>query len=254
MRKIQGFAAACLMLAATAAQGAIVYDASVQTGFRTNVGVANFFAASTPADNTRIAYDDVPINNTVLGAATSMDVTKVTVGIRQVAGAPTTDVSVFWTTLTTTVTAPDTQIDSPGSLIGTTNLPAAAASVTSLVTFGDGVNTLFNVPLNSTLIPGFGSFALGVRLSSTDSSNGWRNTTPAAGFANANQAMWVYDPNGVEGIAGTPTEFGPFGFGVPSASVPPTTFYIVIEGNPVPEPTSLSMLVLGAAALARRRR
>ncbi|MBK8268009.1 MAG: PEP-CTERM sorting domain-containing protein [Planctomycetes bacterium] len=240
---------AALLAVASSAQAAIVYDASIQTGFRTNVGQAGFFTGAT-ADSARVNFDDVLIPAATLGLNTLLEVTKVTVGIRQVAGAPATDVLVSWTTFTTTPIAPDSHIDSPGSLIGTQSLGAAAAAVTSIVTIGDGITPLFTAPLNLSLIPGFGSFALGVQLSSTSNLNGWRNTTPAVGFANANQAAWMYDPNHTA-TANTEVLYS---FGVPSASVPPSTYYIVIEGTPVPEPTTLSMLAIGGLMLLKRRR
>lgn len=235
-----------------AAQAAIVYDASVQTGNRANVGQAGFFSATTVASNTRVMFDDVPISNTARGSATALEVTKITVGIRQVAGAPATSVSLYWTTLTTAVTAPDTQIDSPPNLIGVGNLGAAAASVTSLVSIGDGVTPVFTVPFNTDLITGFGSFAIGVQLGSTDGLNGWRITTPAAGYANAGGAAWAYDAGGISGVSGNPTEFGPFNFG--AAPAPGATFYIVIEGNFVPTPGAMGLLGLGGLMVARRRR
>lgn len=252
-RAVVSFVPALVALAGVtaAAQAAVVYDASVQTGSRVNVGGSGFFGVGTVASNTRIMFDDVPISDAARGGATHLEVTKITVGIRQLAGAPATTVSLYWTTLTTVVTAPDTQIDAP-NLIGVGNLGAAAAAVTSLVSVGDGVTPVFTVPFNTDLITGFGSFAVGVQLGSTNSANGWRVTTPAAGFANAGGAAWAYDAGGISGIAGTPTEFGPFNFG--AAPNPPATFYIVIEGNFVPTPGALALLGLGGLMTARRRR
>ncbi len=250
MKRALTLGIAAMLAATSSASAALVYDASVQTGSRANVGQAGFFSAGDTGSANRVAYDDVPIANALLGANTALQVTKVTVGIRQLAGAPATNVSVYWTTFTTATTPPDTQIDIPANLVGMQGLGAAAASVTSLVTFGDGVTPMFTVPLNTTLIPGFGSFALGVNLSSTNSANGWRITNPAVGFANANTAAWAHDPDQTSGIAGAPTEIGPFNFGAGA----PATFYIVIEGNPVPEPATLGLLSLGGILLLKRRR
>jgi len=253
-RSVLSFVPALAIVAglSATAQAAIIYDASVQTGSRVNVGQAGFFGAATVASNSRILFDDVPISNLARGAATALEVTRVTVGIRQVAGAPATSVSLYWSSLTTNVTSPDTQIDTPSNLIGNANLGAVTASVTSLVSIGDGVNPIFTVPFNTDLITGFGSFAVGVQLGSTDGLNGWRATTPAVGFANAASAVWAYDAGGISGLAGSPTEFGPFGFG--AAPNPPATFYIVVEGNFVPTPGAAVLLGLSGLIAARRRR
>lgn len=230
---------------ATPRGGAVVYDASTQTGFRYNAGQAG---TTTPADNRRVAFDDIPIPNATLNGATSLDVCRVTVGIRQVAGAPATDVNVFWSTLTTTVTAPDTEIDIPATLLGTVSLPAAAATVTSLVSIGtSGGPTLFNVPLNSTIINGFGTFAIGVGLSSTDGLNGWRLTNGPS--ANAN-VFWQYDP----GLTGQPNPEAAFLFSQATPPNPLACFYVVIEGTPVPTPGSVTLLGLAGLIAARRRR
>jgi hypothetical protein len=247
---------AALLAVASSAQAAIIYDASVQTASRVNVGQAGFFGAGDTGSGARVIFDDVPISNATLGLNTSLQVTKVTVGIRQVgtvaAPAPATDVSVFWTTFNSGAVAPDTQIDIPSNLIGTTNIAASTVGVTTLVSFGDGVAPLFTVPLNTTLIAGFGSFGLGVNLSNINGANGWRLTTPAVGSANAGGAVWAHDPAQTSGLAGAPTEIGPFNFGAPPA--PAATFYIVLEGTPVPEPTTLSLLAVGGLMLLKRRR
>ncbi|MGE3108165.1 MAG: hypothetical protein AB7G11_09960 [Phycisphaerales bacterium] len=225
--------------------GQVVYDASTQTGFRYNAGQAG---TTTPADNLRTPYDDVPIPNAILNGATSLDVCRVTVGIRRLTGAPATDVSVYWSTLTTMVMAPDTEIDLPSNLIGTVSLPAAAATATELVSLGtSGGPTLFNVPLNSTLISGFGTFAIGMNLSSTDPLNGWRITNGPS--ANAN-VFWQHDPN----HTGQANDEAAFLFSSANPPNPPATFFIIVEGTPVPAPGAAALLGLGGLLAARRRR
>src|SRR5262249_39060051 len=146
-------------------------------------------------DPQRVLFDDVPISTTLTGGAPSIDVCLVTVGIRRIANAPATDVNVYWTTLTTNVTAPDTNLDTPPTLLGTVSLPAnGGASVTTLVTFGaQGGPALFNAPLNYSLIDTFGTFSIGVSLSNTDPNNGWRLTNGPS--PNAQSIVWMYDPN-----------------------------------------------------------
>lgn len=225
--------------------GTIVYDRSVETGNRANGGNAGFTTGA-PADPARTLFDDVPIPSSILLGATSLDVCRVTVGIRRLANAPATDVNIFWSTVTSVVTAPDTNLDTPPLLLGTASLAAnGAASVTELVTFGaSGGPTLFSVGLNSDLITGFGTFAIGVSLSSTDVSNGWRVTSGAS--ANATGLFWLYDPN----LTAQPNTEGAYSFG---ATVP-SSFYIVVEGNPVPAPGAAMLLGLGGVLAIRRRR
>lgn len=226
--------------------GSILYNSSTETGFRYNPGGAGTGGVP-PADNARTAYDDIPISDAILEGATAIDVCRVTVGIRRIAGAPATDVSVFWSTLSTTVTAPDTELDLPSNLIGTQSFGAAAASTTQLVTFGaSGGPTLFTAPLNTTLISGFGMFTIGVNLSSTDSLNGWRMAT---GAANAN-IFWMHDP----GLTGQANPEAAYLFSQATPPNPNAQFYIIIEGTAVPTPGSAALLGLAGIAAIRRRR
>lgn len=233
------------LLAAASASADILYTRNTETSSRANGGAAGFLTGA-PADPARTLFDDVPIPIARLGANTSIDVTRVTVGIRRIANAPATDVLLYSSTLTTTVTAPDTNLDTPPVLRGTQSLAAAgAASLTELVVFGDGVNTLFNVPLNFDIFTPantFGAFALGVSLSNADNNNGWRITSGPD--ANAQTLFWLYDP----GHTAQVNDEGAYNFG----SVP-SSFYIIVEGTPVPEPASLALLALGGLALGRRR-
>lgn len=225
----------------SAPDAGVLYSNTTETGSRFNPGTGGDpLGAGIQQD---VTFDDIPIPNARLFGATAVDVTRVTVGIRRAGNAPATDVNLFWATATTTVTAPDTELDVPYNVIGTRSLlpRSTSAFITEQVVFGDGTSTLFTAPLNSTLINGFGSFLLGLQFSNGDALNGWRLTSGAD--ANAN-VMWIYDTDV------TPAE-GAFNFG--AAPNPAATFYIVVEGSPVPEPASLGLLG-GVGILAMRRR
>jgi hypothetical protein len=225
-----------------ALEGALLYSNTTETGSRFNPGTGgNPLGSGIQQD---ITFDDIPIPNARLGGASAVDVTKVTVGIRRGGTAPATDINMFFATATTTVVAPDTELDVPFTPFGTASLLGRneAAFITELVTFGDGVNTLFTVPLNSTVIDGFGTFLLGLQFTNGDTLNGWRLTSGAD--ANAN-VMWIYD-NDLANVEGA------FNFGAPPA--PAATFYVIIEGTPVPEPGSLGLLGAAGLLVLRRRR
>jgi hypothetical protein len=220
----------------------MLYSNITQTGSRFNPGTGGEpLGAGTQQD---ITFDDIPIPASRLGGATAVDVTRVTVGIRRAGNAPATDINLFWSTMTTNVTDPDTELDVPFFPIGTQSLAARneAAFITEIVTFGDGASTLFTAPLNDTIFNGFGSFLLGLQFSNGDSLNGWRLTSGADVNANA---MWIYDTDvaAAEGVF----NFGP-------APAPAATFYITVEGNPVPEPASLGVLAFTGLLGLRRRR
>ena len=226
----------------TAPEAGILYSNTTETGSRFNPGTGgNPLGSGVQQD---ITFDDIPIPNARLGGATAVDITKITVGIRRAGNAPATNINLFWGTATTTVVDPDTELDVPYNVIGTKPLAArsAAAFITEQVVFGDGTSTLFTAPLNNTLTSGFGTFLLGLQFSNGDGLNGWRLTSGAD--ANLN-VMWIHDTDF------TPAE-GAFNFG--AAPNPAATFYVVVEGNPVPEPASLGALAcVGLLALRRRR-
>lgn len=235
---------AAALLVTSVASGDTLYSRTTETGFRYNPAAPG---TTTPADTARMAFDDVPIPNDRLGGQTAIEVTRVTVGIRRLAGAPATDVTLLYSTLTTDVTAPDTNLDLPATQFGIASLAGpVAASTTQLVTIGDGTTPLFTVGLNDTLFSGFGTFAIGVQFSNADNLNGWRITSGADGNANV---FWVYDPNHTSQA----NDEGAFYFNNDNPPNPPASFYITVEGRPVPEPTTLLGLTSAALLLRRRR-
>lgn len=239
----------------------VVYSRTTQAGLRFNPGVGGNPVGT--GLQTDITFDDIPIPLAVLGAGnTALEVTRVTVGIRRTGtdfvapsgpqgAAPASDFNLFYTTATTTVVAPDTNIDTPPIFVATQSLPARteAGFVTELVTFGDGVTPLFTVPLNFTILqsaPGaedFGTFMIGLQISDTTGNalNGWRTTTGPS--ANAAGIFWLYDTD-----VANPEIAAGFG------AAGPSSFFIEVEGTPIPEPSSLALLGVGCMVLFRRRR
>jgi MYXO-CTERM domain-containing protein len=219
----------------------LLYSRITETGSRFNPGLGG--PAGGPATQPNVVFDDVPIPSSRLAGNTSIAVTRVTVGIRRLANAPATDVSIFWATSTTGATLPDTELDVPFNSVGAVSLGAnGAASVTQLITIGDGSTTLFTAPLNTTLItPDFATLLIGVQLSNVDPLNGWRLTSGLD--ANANVG-WMYDTDFTDPESR-------FNFGTTG---PVAAFYIELEGTPVPTPGSLALIGFAGIAAARRRR
>jgi hypothetical protein len=195
-----------------------------------------------PSVPTTIVFDDVPIPTSRLGGNTWVSVQTVTVGIFQAAYAPATYVDVYWTTMTTTVTPPDTQIDTPPTLIGTVLLPANGGAWTiTPVTLSTPLWNLA-VPLNLSIYAGYGTFSIGVRLSSTAWNVGWMlGAGPDANW----DGFWQYDPNA------NPPETVWWFSGNPFAA-----FYISVVGTPFTPPSaccfsngSCQMLVPGVCTL-----
>ncbi len=244
-----------------AARGSgVVYSRLNAHGARFNPGVGgNPPGTGLQAD---VVFDDIPIPIAALGGNTALEVTRVTLGIVRTGtdfappsgpggGAPASDFNLFFSTASTTATAPDTQLDTPPTFVATQSLPerTEAGAIIEAVTFGDGVNPLFTVPLNFTILqsaPGaedFGTFMLGLQISDTTANarNGWGISTGLS--LNAQNIIWLLDSD-----LANPEISASFGPGAPAS------FLIEIEGTPVPEPGSLMLLGLGAACVLRRRR
>jgi hypothetical protein len=227
-----------LALAAVAAvvvpaNAVVLYTNTTETASRFNPGL--YKANST---DQAITFDDCTMGTGTYGAGNSLQITRITVGIRRLASAPAVDVSAYWADNTNP--APGGFVAGTPNFIGTNSLLVNGASaVTQQVVFGDGVNTMFTVTPNETAFAGFGTFFVGVKFSNNNANNGWRITNGPD--ANVN-AMVLYDPtDGDQGI---------FGFG---STGPAATFWLKVEGNAVPEPGTIAAIAAGLAAIAARR-
>lgn len=201
-----------------------LYNNSTQTGFRFNPKKGS---AGTPI----IAFDDINIDSARVGNTDSIDVKKVNVGIRMLAGAPAVTVKIYYTPIEDTATSFGNLIKLPPVLIGTVNLPAntGTTGVTAIASAGDSINTLFTAANNmSALLPGYASFFIGVSLSDTAGSLGWRFTS---GPDSSDNVVWLNDADS------TVKRFATF-FG--AAPNPTAEFYVQVYGQGRPLPITLS--------------
>ena len=132
--------------------------------------------------------DDIQIPTSVIGAATSVDISQVRLGLYREANAPATKIDLFYGS-----------INSDNSFTAVTrfavfDLPVNGASnVVEILTVGDNSSTIFTVPLSSILTayyPNKKTFSLGMSISNTGA-NGWmlQNGGSTANF----NAMVRYD-------------------------------------------------------------
>jgi hypothetical protein len=148
-----------------------------------------------PGGSALMMVDDVAFLKSRIGTATQMQVTKVEIGIRQEATGSAATGIVLYATHFNGQTATGTPIQ-----VGSQTLAATSVSQTTIVTFGDGVNTLFNTDLDD-----FGAnqdykgFGIGVRIINNNTANGWR---VAAGPDYSLNKFWLYGTNTWAGSGG----------------------------------------------------
>ncbi len=214
---------------AGAANAAVVYSFTNETGTRW-----------TPSANI-INFDDVFIDNALVGANTAITLDRVTVGIRRITGAGAVDITVWAAPMLSDLTTPGA-LGTPVSL-GTVSLGAnPGASLTELVSVMPGAT----IALNSTITnaaPNFSGLFIGVSFSTNDTLNGWRVVSGGTVGANFTNTLYIYD-------TATNTPSGPVGFAPPT----PNATYTIVEGTFVPTPGALALLGLGGLVVSRRRR
>jgi len=230
-REMKNVILSAVMMAslAGAANAAIVYNFTTETGTRW-----------TPATNT-IQFDDVFIDNLLVGANTAITLDRVTVGIRRITGAGAVDVTVWAAPMLSDLTTPGA-LGTPVSL-GTVSLAAVTGgSLTELVSVTPGAT----IALNSTIAgatPNFSGLFIGVSYSTTDTLNGWRVVSGGTVGANFLDRLYTYN-------TATNTPNGPVAFAAPT----PNATYTIVDGTFVPTPGALALLGLGGIVAGRRRR
>ncbi|HEX8277093.1 MAG TPA: hypothetical protein VF540_00295, partial [Segetibacter sp.] len=176
---------ALLLTICTQVFSQVLYSSTTEIGTKYNFGIGK---AGTP----KVGFDDISFPNYTVEGKDSITVTKVNVGIRRSPGAPATDVSIYYTPFDDTSTQPNTFIKIPPVLLGTVSLPANGSYlVTTVVSVGDGVSTLFRMKTDTNAVyAGYHTFFIGTALSNPDPANALRFTSGPA--INAGSA-WIYD-------------------------------------------------------------
>jgi hypothetical protein len=174
-------------------------------------------------------------------------VTRVTYGIVRQVGAPAISVTGYYATTTNAPEFP--LLNVPVGLIDEVALPEFGESDPAVVnvSMGNGIDTLFSIQpdYGDPLRPGSGEFAIGLQFSELDFENPisfWGIVDPTLVNGNPFPDAWEFDFALNEG----------FRYGIEDIN---TTFLVTIEGQLVPEPTSLALLGgIGILGLVRIRR
>lgn len=194
----------------------------------------------TPTANV-INFDDVFIDNALIGGNNAITLDSVTVGIRRLAGAGASTINVYAAPMLTSDLNTSAALGTP-ILLGSVNLGAQAASATVPVT----VTSSTTILLNSTIAgatPLFSGLFIGVQVVNTDGLQGWRIVSGGPIGANFTDRLYTYNTS-------TNTATGPVAFAAPT----PNATYTIIDGTFVPTPGALGVLGLGGLVAARRRR
>lgn len=192
--------------------------------------------------------DDVLVNNPVHNPFNlPIAVTRVTYGIIQDPEAQAMSIMGYYGSV-----SPDSGADaddfpdlnSPITSFGIANVPASSEDEPTIfnAVIGDGITPLFTITPNTSVVPGYGIFALGLLFSAEETGNFWGIADfDSRNDENLDAGFWVYDLDNDTSEA----------FAEPI----PSLFLVTIEGTLVPEPATAGLLgTAGLALLARRRR
>lgn len=217
---MKGLLIAMGVVAAVGAQAVVLYSNTTQTGFRFGGTSGN------------ITFDDVLVPVARNSTGGPMKITSVSVGLRRITGAQAVTADLYWAGINSTP-----RIESVRHVTTFTRGALVGSSVTEVLTVSNA-GGLFYVDPNNSLVTGYSAFAIGLKLTGDTASNGWRMTSgPDANI----DAFWDYTNP-------TTQTFSYFG-GTPAA-----TFYINVEGEPVPEPGTIAAIGLGLVGIIARRR
>jgi hypothetical protein len=198
----------------------VLYNNSTNSGYLFNPG---FNGNGVP----KVAFDDVNIASTSVSGRDSFNVTLVKIAIYQPATASnSTTVKVYYTPYDDTATMYNTLMKIPPVLFGTATLAPTTVAKTTILSFGDSVNTLFKIKVDTGAVyTGYQTFFIGTSLSTP-------NTQSSIRLANASTAnddvMWIYNadstvPRYATYFGGTPrATFNIQVFGKAGANLPVT--------------------------------
>lgn len=236
------------------ANAIVLYDSTVTPRIDPTTPPSQvFFNLGEP---THIEWDDVPVV-VGLNPSAAADINLVQFGILRRPNAAAVTIDAYWAPMVadngvnregTNPNAFDGAEEDPGTPahIGQITLGANGNTVSnSLITFGDGVSSLFNTgPLDFTYSPTVGYFMLGLKFSTADGDNGWITATGV----NNLDVLWEDFQDG------SPSTIAEFTFGQDALGADIIGTQSIRVLGTVPEPTSLSLLAIGGLAALRRRR
>jgi hypothetical protein len=120
-----------------------------------------------------VAYDDVTIRSSIAQGSDSISITKINVGIRRAPNAPATDVNLYYTTFENDSTGATPIAKQSPVFLGKVSLPVNGGSlVTSVITLGDSVSTLFKIKTDVRIEDGTQKFLIGASFDNPSPANG----------------------------------------------------------------------------------
>lgn len=240
------------LLAASVASASTLYSETT-----TLAGNSNFFVAQGNAGTgTNPTVNDAILDNVVVPSYPSaglggINVTRVTVNTVQTANAPGGNLSLYYSTIATDRTNVSDPVINAPTFVQTKPMVAGngLGTTQSQIVYGDGVSTLFTLTdaqLNFT-DPGVttgAEFILGFKNDSTSTAQGINLAKPDGGYENP---VEYYEYNTSDNTQAT------FTFFAQNDPNDGAGMWITVEGNLLPEPTTMGLAALGGLMLLGRR-